>query len=155
MNNAEHDNLEPRIGTRKFEMLLRFSKFRENFRLQSGSHDSLVEKLIIVPDTNYHICNQKTHVGYTKSSYLPKYVPFNMSTTELRACQTMWYNLGKMKGAQLKVNLHHLVLHQMLIKNCKITIIIRCILTELLECKVHAKRLCLLMPTLFENLKLQ
>ena len=55
----------------------------------------------------------------------------------------------------MKVNLHHTVVHQMLIKNCKITMIIRCILTELLECKVHEKCLCLLMSTLFENLKLQ
>ena len=82
-------------------------------------------------------------------------MPFNMSTTELRACQTMCYKLGKIKGAQLKVNLHHPVVHQMLIKNCKITMIIRCILTELLECKVHEKCLCLLMSTLLENLKLQ
>ena len=78
-----------------------------------------------------------------------------MSTTELRTCQTVWYKLGKIKGAQLKVNLHHLVVHQMLIKNCKITMMIRCILTELLEFKVHEKCLCLLMSTLFENLKLQ
>ena len=40
MNNAKNDNLEPGLGTRNFEMILRFSKFRENFRLQSGSHDS-------------------------------------------------------------------------------------------------------------------
>ena len=37
MNNAKTDNLEPGLGTRNFEMILRFSKFRENFRLQSGS----------------------------------------------------------------------------------------------------------------------
>ena len=37
MNNAKHDNLEPGLGTENFEMILRFSKFRENFTLQSGS----------------------------------------------------------------------------------------------------------------------
>ena len=38
-NNAKkkNDNLEPGLRTRNFEMILRFSKFRENFRLQSGS----------------------------------------------------------------------------------------------------------------------
>ena len=54
----------------------------------------------------------------------------------------------KIKGAQLKADLHHPVDHQMLIENCKIIMMIRCILTELLECKV-------LLSTLFENLKLQ
>ena len=78
-----------------------------------------------------------------------------MSTTELRECQPCGTNWVKIKGAQLKVNLHHPVVHQMLIKNCKITMMIRCILTELLECKVHEKCLCLLMLTLFENLMLQ
>ena len=65
MNSAKNDNLEPRLGTRNFEMILRFSKFRENFRLQSGSQTlkSLLlrfefcctscQKVIIVPDTNY------------------------------------------------------------------------------------------------------
>ena len=61
----------------------------------------------------------------------------------------------KIKGVLLKVNLHHPVVHQMLIKNCKITMMIRCILTELLECKVHEKCPCLLMSTLSENLNLQ
>ena len=37
MNNAKNDNLEPGLGTRNFEMILRFSKFRENFRLHSGN----------------------------------------------------------------------------------------------------------------------
>ena len=36
------------------------------------------------------------------------------------------------------------IVHRMLIKNGKRTMMIRCILTELLECKVHEKRLCLL-----------
>ena len=78
-------------------------------------------------------------------------MPFNMSTTELRACQTMRYKLCKIKGAQLKVNLHHPVVHQMLIKSCKITMIIRYILTELLECEVHEKCLSLLMSTLLRT----
>ena len=37
MNSARNDNLEPGFGTRNFEMILRFSKFGENFMLQSGS----------------------------------------------------------------------------------------------------------------------
>ena len=40
MNNAKNDKLEPGLGTRNFEMILRFSKFRKNFTLQSGSKNS-------------------------------------------------------------------------------------------------------------------
>ena len=59
----------------------------------------------------------------------------------VKPCGTNWV---KIKGAQLKVNLHHQVVHQMLIKNCEVTMMIWFILTELLECKVHEKCLCLL-----------
>ena len=65
MNSAKNDNLEPGLGTQNFEMILRFLKFRENFRLQSGSQTlktlllrfecsfTSCQKVIIVPDTNY------------------------------------------------------------------------------------------------------
>ena len=70
----------------------------------------------------------------------------------VKPCSTNWV---KIDGAQSKINLHHPVVHRMLIKNCKRTMMIRCILTELLECKVHEKCLCLLISALFENLELQ
>ena len=60
-----------------------------------------------------------------------------MSTTGLRKCETMWFKLGKIKGAQLKMNLASPIVYWMLIKNGKRTMMIRSILTELLECKVH------------------
>ena len=65
MNSAKNDNLEPELGTRNFEMILKFSKFWENFRLQSESHTlktlllrlefccTPCQKVIIVPDTNH------------------------------------------------------------------------------------------------------
>ena len=65
MNSAKNDNFEPGLGTRNFEIILRFSKFRENFRLQSGSQTlktlllrfefccAPCQKVIIVPDRNY------------------------------------------------------------------------------------------------------
>ena len=65
MNSAINDNLEHELGTQNFEMILRFSKFWENYRLQSGIHTlktlllrlefccTLCQKVIIVPDTNY------------------------------------------------------------------------------------------------------
>ena len=65
MNSAKNDNLEPGLRTQNFEITLRFSKFRENFRLQSGSLTlktlllrfefccTSCQKVIIVPDTNY------------------------------------------------------------------------------------------------------
>ena len=37
VNSEKNDNLEPGLGTWNFEMILRFSKFRKNLRLQSGS----------------------------------------------------------------------------------------------------------------------
>ena len=70
----------------------------------------------------------------------------------VKPCGTNWV---KIKRAQLKINLHHPVVHWMLIKNGKRTMMILCILTELLECKVREKCLCLLMLALFENLELQ
>ena len=54
----------------------------------------------------------------------------------VKPCGTNWV---KIKGAQLKINLHHPVVHRMLIKNGKRTMMIRCILAELLECKVQEK----------------
>ena len=57
-----------------------------------------------------------------------------MSTAGLRAWEIMWFKLGKIKGAQLKINLHSPIVHRMLIKNGKRTMMIRYILTEL--CKV-------------------
>ena len=67
MNSAKNDNLKPGLRTQNFEMILRFSKFRENFRLQSGSQTpktlllrfefccTFCQKVTIVPDTNYII----------------------------------------------------------------------------------------------------
>ena len=65
MNSTKDDNLEPGLGTQNFEMILRFSKFQENFMLQSGSQTlktlllrfefccTSCQKVIIVPDTKY------------------------------------------------------------------------------------------------------
>ena len=78
-----------------------------------------------------------------------------MSTTWLKPCETMWLKLGKSKGAQLKINMHSPIVHWMLIKNGQRTMMILCILTELLECRVHEKCLCLLMSALFWNFELQ
>ena len=44
------------------------------------------EKVIIIPDTNYITSTiKKIHMGFAKSWYLPKYRPFNMIVTGLRA----------------------------------------------------------------------
>ena len=48
----------------------------------------------------------------------------------------------KIKGTQLKINLHSPIVHWVLIKSGRRTMMIRCILTQLLECKVHDKCLC-------------
>ena len=79
MNSAKNDNLEPGLGTPNFEMIIRFSKFRENFRLQFGSQTlktlplrfefccTPCQKVIIVPDTDYvtSAIRKLMHVGYT------------------------------------------------------------------------------------------
>ena len=54
----------------------------------------------------------------------------------MKPCSTNWV---KIKGAQSKISLHHPVVHEVLINNGKRTMMIRCILTELLACKVHEK----------------
>ena len=150
MNSAKNDNLEPELGTRNFEMTVRFLKFWENFRLQSGSHTlktlllilefccTHCQKLIIVLDTNYITSAiRKLMLDIPSPGGFENIDRLNMSTTEhVKPCGTSWV---KIKGVQLKVNVHHLVVHQMLIKNCKRTMMIQCILTELLECKFHEK----------------
>ena len=41
MNSAKIDNLEPGLGTWNFEMILRFSKFLENLRLEPNAENCL------------------------------------------------------------------------------------------------------------------
>ena len=61
------------------------------------------EKVIIVPDTNYITYAIKKLILYIPSpGKLPKYRPFNMNTTGLRACETMCYKLGKNKRSSIK-----------------------------------------------------
>ena len=67
----------------------------------------------------------------------------------MKPCGSNWI---KIKGAQLNINLHSPIVHWMLINNGKRTTMIRCILTELLKCKVQEKCLCLLMWALFLEL---
>ena len=55
-------------------------------------------------------------------------------TEHVKLCGSNWV---KIEGAQLKINLHHTVVHRMLVKNGRRTMMIRCILTELMECEVH------------------
>ena len=50
----------------------------------------------------YHIYNQKIHVGYAKSRWLPKYRPLNLSLIGLRSCETMWFKLSKIWGSSIK-----------------------------------------------------
>ena len=114
------------------------------------------EKVIIVPDTNYITSAIRKLILYIPSpgsfQNIGLLIWAQQGSNHVKPCGTNWV---KIKGAQSKINLHHPVVHPMLIKNGKRTMIIRCILTELLECKVHEKCLCLCMSALFENLELQ
>ena len=148
-------------------MILRFSKFRKISRYSLGAKFwkllrfefccTLSEKLIIVPDTNYITSSIRKLMFDILSPHSFQNICLLIWAQQSSecSCQTIWYKLCKIKGAQLKVNLHHPVVHQMLIKNCKITMITWCIFTELLECKVHEECLCIPLSTLFEYLKLQ
>ena len=76
-----------------------------------------------------------------------------MSTTGLRANGTMWFKFAKNKGAQLKINLYSpIVLQLNADQNGKRTMMIRCILTELLECKVHGNAYVSLCQHIFGTL---
>ena len=61
-------------------------------------------------------------------------------------------NWVKIKIAQLKINLHSPIVRWMLIKDGKGIMIIRCILTELLECKVHENAYVSLCQHFFKHL---
>ena len=62
-----------------------------------------------------------------------------MSTTRLRACETMWFKLGKNSRSSIENQLAQSNCSLNADENGKRTMMIRCILTELLECKVHEK----------------
>ena len=54
------------------------------------------EKVIIVPDTNYIISAiKKFMLDMPSPGSLQNIGILNMSTTGLRACETMWFKLGK------------------------------------------------------------
>ena len=155
MNSAKNDNLDPGLGTRNF--VQSGAKLWKLLRFEFAV--PLLRNLSLYRYKLDHICNLKTHVWIYQVLvasktyfYRPQLIWVQQSSEHVKPFGTNWV---KIKGAQLKVNLHHPVVHQMLIKNCKITMTIRCILTELRECKVHEKCPCLLMSTLFENLNLQ
>ena len=57
---------------------------------------------------------------------------------------------AKIKGAQLKINLHNPIVNWMLIKNGTRTMMVQCILTALLECKVHENAYVFLWQHFFE-----
>ena len=143
-------------------MMLRFSKCREDFRLQSGSQTQKTAQMWILLHPLwesyhctryrlYHICHLKLMLDIPSPGSFQNIgllIWAQQSSEHVKPCGTNWV---KIKGAQLKINLHHLAVHWMLIKNCKRTMMIRCILTELLECKVHEKCLCLLMSALLRT----
>ena len=98
----------------------------------------LCEKVIIVPDTNHitsairnFILDMPNPGSFQNIGLL---ISAQQSSELVKPCGSNWVN---MKGAQLKINLYSPIIHWMLIKNGKRTMMIRCILTELLECKVH------------------
>ena len=96
------------------------------------------EKVIPVQDTNYIISAIRKFMldmpspGSFQNIGLLLWA--QQGSEHVKPCGSNWV---KIKGAQLKINLHSQIVHWMLIKNGKRTLLIRCILTELLECKVH------------------
>ena len=113
----------------------------------------LCKKVIIVPDTNYitsairkFLLDMPSPGSFQNIGLL---IWAQQGLNHVKPCGSNWV---KIKGAQLKINLHSPIAHWMLIKNGKRTMMIRCILTELLECKIHEKCLCLLMSALFGTL---
>ena len=69
----------------------------------------------------YHICNRETRVGYTKFQNIGLSIWTQQGSEHVKPCCSNWV---KIKGAQLKINLHHPQIHWMLIKNGKRTMMI-------------------------------
>ena len=80
---------------------------------------------------------------------------FNMSTTGFRACETMSSNLGKNSRSSIENQLAQSDSSLNAIKNGKRTMMIRCILTELLECKDYGKNAYVSYVSTFWNYELQ
>ena len=114
------------------------------------------EKVITVADTNYITSAIRKFMldmpGPGSFQNIGFLIWAIRGPEHVKPCGSNWV---KIKGAQLKINLCSSIVHWMLIINGKRTMMIRCIFTELLECKVHEKCLCLLMSALFEDFELQ
>ena len=119
-----------------------FTEWCLGFRLQFGSQSlktsetefcyTPCEKVIIVPDTNYitfAIRRFMLDIPYPGSFQNIDLLTWAQQGSEhVKLCSTNWV---KIKGAQSKLNLHHPVVHRILIKSGKRTMMIWCILTEL------------------------
>ena len=111
------------------------------------------EKAIIVPDTNYitsairkFMLDMPSPGSFQNIGLL---IWAQQGSEHVKPCGSNWL---KIKGARWKINLPSPIAHRMLIRNGKITKMIRCIYTELLECKVYKRWLCFLMSALFWTL---
>ena len=109
------------------------------------------EKVVILPDTNCitfairkFMLDMPSVDGFQNIGLL---IWTQHGSEFLKPCGSNWV---KIKGDQSKISLHSPIVHWMLIKNGKRTVMIWCILTELLECKVHEECLCLPVSTFLE-----
>ena len=113
------------------------------------------EKAIIVPDTNYITSSVRKFMldMLSPGSFqnIGLLIWAQQGSEHVKPCGSNWV---KIKGAQLKINLHSPIVQWMLIKNGKRTMMIRWILAELLECKVHEKCLCVLTSAPYWNFDL-
>ena len=97
------------------------------------------EKVIIVPDTNYTTSAIRKFMLDVPSPGSFENIGF-LGRAQQGSEHVKLYVLNwvKIKGAQLKIDSYSPIVHLMLIKSVQRTMI-RWILTELLECKVHEK----------------
>ena len=144
MNSAKNDNLEPGLGTRNFKIMFRFSNLGKILGYSLGAKLSklLRFEFFCIPFEKVSLYQIQT-ISHLQSENLyciyhvlvASKIYAQQGSEHVKPCDT---NLVKMKGTQSKINLHHPVVHPMLIKNGKRTVI-WCALTELLECKIHEK----------------
>ena len=83
MNNAKHDNLEPGLGTRNFEMILKISKFQNKIRLQSGSKIRKTSLFFDHLRTScfVHYCNHGSYhrlCNLNKENYFESHISTNL-----------------------------------------------------------------------------
>ena len=97
----------------------------------------LYESYICIWKRLYFTCSEKIIVAHASSWWLLKYSPLNLKLRGLRPGETMWFILGENLRSSIKISLDTLSVWRVLMKHGQKTMMIWCVLTELLHLRIQ------------------